>query len=125
FIGRKMKGNYSDAVKFDLQQKQKELGIQREETLNQIREIQGAILDSSLETYEKTIEKYTDKLSELDAQLARTAQGTSAYAKVLGDKTKATQDAIKANQDEVKFLEQALKSYDLMPDVVENYKEKN
>ncbi|WP_182004738.1 phage tail tape measure protein [Priestia aryabhattai] len=124
FIGRKMKGNYSDAVKFDLQQKQKELGVQREETLNQIREIQGAILDSSLETYEKTIEKYTDKLSELDAQLARTAQGTSAYAKVLGDKTKATQDAIKANQDEVKFLEQALKSYDLMPDVVENYKDK-
>ncbi|WP_425203596.1 transglycosylase SLT domain-containing protein [Priestia megaterium] len=124
FIGRKMKGNYSDAVKFDLQQKQKELGIQREETLNQIREIQGAILDSSLEAYDKTIEKYTDKLSELDAQLARTAQGTSAYAKVLGDKTKATKDTIKANQDEVKFLEQALKSYDLMPDVVENYKDK-
>lgn len=124
FIGRKMKGNYSDAVKFDLQQKQKELGIQREETLNQIREIQGAILDSSLEAYDKAIEKYSDKLSELDAQLARTAQGTSAYAKVLGDKTKATQDAIKANQDEVKFLEQALKSYDLMPDVVENYKDK-
>ena len=124
FLSKKYKGNYSDAVKFDIKTKQKELGVQREETLNQIREIQGAILDSSLIAYDKTIEKYTDKLSKLDAQLARTSQGTSAYAKVLGDKTKATNDAIKANADEVKFLEQALKSYDLMPDVVENYKDK-
>ncbi|MEM4995025.1 transglycosylase SLT domain-containing protein [Priestia sp. SB1] len=124
FLSKKYKGNYSDAVKFDIKTKQKELGVQREETLNQIREIQGAILDSSLIAYDKAIEKYTDKLSKLDAQLNRTTQGTSAYAKVLGDKTKATNDIIKANADEVKFLEQALKSYDLMPDVVENYKDK-
>ncbi|MGG0308458.1 transglycosylase SLT domain-containing protein [Priestia megaterium] len=124
FIGRKMKGNYSDAVKFDLQQKQKELGVQREETLNQIREIQGQILDSSLEAYDKAIEKYADKLSDLDTKLARTTEGTSAYTSVLNEKTKATNDAIKANADEVKFLEQALKSYNLMPDVVENYQDK-
>ncbi|TPF17924.1 transglycosylase SLT domain-containing protein [Priestia megaterium] len=124
FLSKKYKGNYSDAVKFDIKQKQKDLGVEREETLNQIREIQGAILDSSLIAYEKAIEKYTDKLSQLDAQLNRTTQGTSAYAKVLGDKTKATKDAMKANADEVKFLEQAMKSYDLMPDVVENYKDK-
>ncbi|AJA41362.1 tail length tape measure protein [Geobacillus virus E3] len=117
-------GGLSAAAIDQIKQKLHELGIEQEQMNQKMMELNKAMVDSVLAGYEDKIAQYDEFLDNSEIRLRRLLQSSEAYRKELQRQKEALAGKYKEQGREIKYLQYAIKTYKLAPEVLEEYKNK-
>lgn len=94
------------------------------EVVDKQKELNKAIIDSKLNFYDDKETQYDQFIENSNIRLERLLQGSEAYRKELERQRQALAQKNIEQRRELEYLENAIKNYDLAPEVIEEYKQK-